>query len=320
MKHGKQHFVAQSYLRAWCDPATPADQAPYVWRFAKDGSDPRRKAPENIFHETDLYTIIAPDGGRDLRLEHGLAQLEDEFVKIRDRKLVRHQELERRDRLLLCAFVAAAQMRTPAQRNHLAGMWGQALEHGKAVEEWAKTATPAQRQAASGLPAPDPDRSLSLEEVQALAERPLQTTLAAHIRTLTPMLARLDLFVLMTADSAGFITSDNPCVWFDAEAYKRPPLYQGVGLVYPSIEITLPVSPHRLLLFHCRGRSGYVSPPQHVVDEMNRRTRAYCREYFVTNRNATRPIWFDLGEEPEDSWRRLHPGSERTADRDWHET
>jgi hypothetical protein len=163
MKHGKQHFVAQSYLRAWCDPETPTDQEPYVWRFSKDGTNGRRKAPENIFHETDLYTIIAPDGGRDLRLEHGLAQLEDEFVKIRDRKLAHHQELDRRDRLLLCAFVAAAQMRTPAQRDHLAGMWGQALEHGKATEEWDKTATPAQRQAVTGLPAPDPDRSFSLE-------------------------------------------------------------------------------------------------------------------------------------------------------------
>jgi uncharacterized protein DUF4238 len=306
-KHGKQHFVAQSYLRAWCDPETPADQDAYVWRFAKDGTNGRRKAPENIFHETDLYTIIAPDGGRDLRLEHGLAQLEDEFVKIRDRKLVVHEELDQRDRLLLCAFVAAAQMRTPAQRDHLSGMWGQALEQGKAVEEWARiAATPAQRRAVGGLPAPDPDRSFSLEEVQALAERPLQMTLAAHVRTLTPMLARLDLFVLMTDDSAGFITSDNPCVWFDAEACRRPPLRQGVGLAYPSIEITLPVSPRQLLLFHRRGRSGYVSPPRHVVDELNRRTVAHCADYFVTHTNATRPIWFDPGKEPEDSWRKLH--------------
>ena len=50
MKHGKQHFVPQSYLRAWCDPETPDGQEPYVWRFAKDGTDARRKAPENIFH------------------------------------------------------------------------------------------------------------------------------------------------------------------------------------------------------------------------------------------------------------------------------
>jgi hypothetical protein len=72
-KHKKQHFVPQCYLKAWCDPTTPVDQDPYVWRFRKDGSDPRRKAPENIFHETDLYTIHRPGGGRDLVLEHGRA-------------------------------------------------------------------------------------------------------------------------------------------------------------------------------------------------------------------------------------------------------
>ena len=30
-------------------------------------------------------------------------------------------------------------------------------------------------------------------------------------------------------------------------------------------------------------------------------------QIVVTNANVTRPIWFDPGEEPEDSWRKLHP-------------
>ena len=37
MEHKKQHWVPESYLTAWCDPGTPADQEPYVWRFSKDG-------------------------------------------------------------------------------------------------------------------------------------------------------------------------------------------------------------------------------------------------------------------------------------------
>lgn len=66
--HEKQHFVPQAYLRAWCDPTTPDGQEPYVWRFNKDGSDARRKAPAKIFRETDMYTIPLPGGGRDLVL------------------------------------------------------------------------------------------------------------------------------------------------------------------------------------------------------------------------------------------------------------
>jgi hypothetical protein len=306
-KHKKQHFVPQSYLRAWCDPTAPPDQEPYVWRFTKDGSDAHHKPPQKIFHERDLYTIPMPGGGRDLRLERGLAGLEGQFVKIRDQKLARHQPLEPREVTLLCAFVAAAQARTPTQRDHVGGFWADVLTMGKRMEEHAKTATPEQRQAMSGFPSDhNPERIFSLDEVQAIAEQPLQSMLPSTVRTLTPMLATLDLLVFTTTDSPGFITSDNPCVWFDAEAYKRPPFYQGVGLIYPSIEITLPVSPAQLLVFHRRGPNGYIAVQQHAVDEMNRRTRAHCAAYFVTNSQVTRPIWFDLGEEPDDSWRKLH--------------
>ena len=317
MKHGKQHFVAQSYLRAWCDPDTPDGQEPYVWRFAKDGTDARRKAPENIFHETDLYTISMPDGERDLRLEQGLSQLEGEFVKIRDSKLARQQALDPHERAILCTFVAATHARTPTQRDHLASMWGQILAKADQVMDWAKTATPAQRRAAEGLPhstRSERERSFSYEDVQALAKKPMQNTLVPMVRAEASHLLELDMLVLAGEEHA-FITSDNPCVWFDSEVCKRPPLYQGVGLIYPSIQITLAVSPRQmLLLVHGRGVTSYGTMPGSMVDEMNRRTRAYCSEYFVTNTNATRQIWFDMGVEPEDSRRKLHPEPESNAE------
>jgi hypothetical protein len=77
----KQHWVPRSYLEAWCDPETPDDHDPYVWRFGKDDREDRRKAPHNIFAETDFYTIRMPEGGKDLTLERGLSTLESEFVK-----------------------------------------------------------------------------------------------------------------------------------------------------------------------------------------------------------------------------------------------
>src|SRR5262252_2340563 len=149
--HKRQHFVPQSYLKAWCDPNTPAGQEPYVWRFNKDGSDPRRKAPENIFHETDLYTIHRADGERDLVLEHGLAGLESEFVTIRDATLARRGEITPRDHVMLCAFIAAAHARTPAQRDHHGAQWAEVLDMMERMREWAKTATPEQMRAASTI-------------------------------------------------------------------------------------------------------------------------------------------------------------------------
>ena len=303
--HKKQHFVPQSYLRAWCDPSTPAGQEPYVWLFNKDGTGARRKAPENVFHETDLYTIHRADGERDLVLEHGLAGLESEFALMRDAKLSKREKLTAREHVLLCAFIAAAQARTPAQRDHLKEQWAKVLEKMDRMMEWAKTATPEQKRAASFMGGGS-GRRLDYEDVKRLAEKPMETMLVPQIQAAAPLLTRLGCLVLTSAQPE-FITSDYPCVWFDPEAYKRPPIYQAPALMYESIEISLPVSPRQLILLNRRGRSGYLDVPERVVDEFNRRTRFQCAEYFVSSSSATKPIWFDPGVEPEDSWRKRNP-------------
>jgi hypothetical protein len=311
--HKRQHFVPQSYLRAWCDPSTPPGQEPYVWIFNKDGSDPRRKAPENIFHETDLYTIQQADGGRDLVLEHGLAGLESEFAAVRDAKVAKREKITVREHVMLCAFIAAARARTPAQRDHLGGQWSKILERMERMKEWAKTATPQQMRAASSI-ASGSGPSLGYDDVKLLAEKPMQTMLPPMVGEATPLLARLDFLVLVSAGAA-FITSDHPCVWFDPEGYKRPPLYQAPALIYESIEITLPVSPRQLILLNRKGLWGYRDVSERVVDEYNRRTRFACTEHFVSDSNATKPIWFDPGVEPEDSWRKRNPDRGRRGDR-----
>ena len=86
--HKSQHWVPRSYLQAWVDPDTPAGHEPYVNVISRDGGEVRRRAPSNIFTETDLYTIQLPDGRRDLRLEHGLSQLETDFFEMRRKFLV----------------------------------------------------------------------------------------------------------------------------------------------------------------------------------------------------------------------------------------
>ena len=303
--HKRQHFVPQSYLKAWCDPTTPAGQAPYVWIFNKDGSGARRKAPDNIFYERDLYTIQGVDGERDLVLEHGLAGLESEFVAVRDAKLARREKITGREHAMLCAFIAAAQPRTPTFRDHLAGQWAKVLEDMDQMMDWAKTATPEQKRAAS-LIAHGSGPSLGYEDVKLLAEKPMQNMLVPMIQQVAPLLTRLDFMVLVSAGPT-FITSDFPCVWFDPEWHKRPPMYQAPALMYESIEISLPVSPYQLILLNRRGFAGYCDVRERVVDEYNRRTRFHCSEYFVSNTNATKPVWFDIGVEPEDSWRKRNP-------------
>jgi hypothetical protein len=172
--------------------------------------------------------------------------------------------------------------------------------------EWAKTATPEQKKRAAsiGPPRSSDDRrgSLSYGDVKALYKNPLQKMLGPMIRTLTPLLRKLDVLMLETDDEIGFITSDHPCVWFDAEAYKRPPLYRGPALMYESVEISLPLSPRHCVLLNRRGLTGYITATPLMLDEMNRRTRFHADEHFVVRVNRVKPVWFDPGVEPDDSW------------------
>ena len=99
MKNKRQHFVPQSYLKAWCDPGTPAWQEPYVWLYEKEGDGVRRKSPAKVFVETDFYTIKVDDVERDLRLEHGLSQLEARFAALRQNKLCLRLPITLRDHM-----------------------------------------------------------------------------------------------------------------------------------------------------------------------------------------------------------------------------
>ena len=269
----KQHAIPRCYLKAWCDPSTPKGETPYVWMFTKEGRSGRRKAPENIFREKDMYTIEKADGKHDLVLERGLSQLESEFASIRNRTLRRNHVPDATEHIKICAFVAAMTTRTKASREHHRKQWGHMLSTMEDMKKWAETATSQEKRLAAALSRPSSSSkgSFTYEDVKLLAERPLQIVLPAMIQAATPLLCRLDLAVLSTTDSVGFITSDDPCVWFDPEAYKRPPLYRGPGLVYETIEITLPVSPEQYVYLNRQGISGYIAVGDEVVDNLNSR-------------------------------------------------
>ena len=303
-KHRKQHFVPSCYLMAWCDPSAPKNHAPYVWVFSKDGTVAKNKAPDNIFHETDMYTITKADGKRNLVLENGLSQLESNFTKIRNRKLRFHKALSAIERAQICAFLAAMNGRTKVMRDHQGEQWGRLLERVETVKKWAETATQEELQRATANSGPESSSrdSLTYEQVRSIAAQPLQNMLPAIISVETPLLGKLDLAVFTAVDDIGFITSDNPCVWFDPKAYQRPPFYRAPALIYKSIEITLPISPEQCIYLNRQGINGYIPATQSVVDELNRRTRFCAGEYFVVRKKEKRSIWFDPGVEPEDSW------------------
>jgi len=299
----KQHFVPQGYLKPWCDPSTPEGQTPYVWVYPKEGGEPKNKAPKNIFFETDLYTIKAEDGGRNLVLENGLSQLESEFCALRDRKVLQNKLLSEEEKLLFSSFAAAANSRTISFRDHQGNQWSKIVEKTEKFKQARDAATPAERRVMDSVLGRPPSKdSISLSQAREMASAPLQTMMPTYITALAPQLFRIDLAFLRTDDPMGFITSDSPCNWFDPEAYKRPPFYNQPGLGYKSIEIIIPISPTCCALFNRQGKNGYFAASDELVNESNRRIRFSAKDSFVVNRREFKESWFDPGEEPEDSW------------------
>src|SRR5690606_25175569 len=224
--HKGQHFVPERYLKAWCDPACPPNYNPYVWIFDREGDNPRRRAPSNIFKETDFYTIEKADGTRDLSLEHGLCGLESRFAQIRRDKLDRQLPLDDEERTYVALFVAAAQFRTRSSRDHHARQWQGVLNVMDEMAKRMKSATPEQkRAAATPRSSSSGEKSLSHDQVRNLVKTPLQVMMPGILRSVTPVLLKMNMLILCTDDATGFITSDCPVTWFDPEAYKYPPLY-----------------------------------------------------------------------------------------------
>ncbi len=143
--HKSQHFIPRSYLAAWCDPQTPDGQEPYVYLFPRDGGPPKRRAPINIFTETDMYTRKGPSGERDLRLEHWLEKTERSFFNCRRDFLARLSQLPTERRNKLTVFIAALHARTPAMRDHHGQFWKNLENLGDEMTENMKSKTPAQK-------------------------------------------------------------------------------------------------------------------------------------------------------------------------------
>lgn len=241
----------------------------------------RKKSPTNIFHENNMYTI-SKNGERNLKIEDALGAVETKFPSIRD-KLLKFDSLDYKDHALLCGFVATMYARTRSQLNNFSENWKQPLGFLQAMDKWKfkekYNITPL---ISTGSVA----ANFTIEEVKVMVENPEQHIMPQIIQELAPRLTLLDIAVFHTDDPIGFITSDSPCIWYDFT--ERLP-----SLDSKTIELSMPISPNRLVVFNNAGVTGYFKIETDYLDELNRRTRLYARSNFVVNQNQVRNIWFD---------------------------
>lgn len=305
----KQHFVPACYLKAWLDPSAPKTDKnmPYVWLFDLKGENPKAKAPEKIFRESEMYTLTAPDGGRDLRLEHGLGTIESNFTMVRNSKFNHQRPLDAVDWQWVCLFAATLFIRTVAQRDHFLSQ----MEKVKSMFEEAAGPDWETRTVEPELP-PHVDRSKVYVpqpgDFDNLKEDSTRILIESAVKIIVPVLLGMHKTVLCTSDALGFLTTDAPSTWHDQTAYRKHPFERSVGLENPEIEITLPISPAQcLLLTHQPVGPLYCEVSTDYVDAFNHRHAGYAPSTIVTRSNETRPIWFQKVDPPADAWESLHP-------------
>lgn len=301
MQNKVQHFVPSCYLKAWCDPRTPAQQTPYVWLHKKEERQARRKAPENILCETDYYTFQDAEGNRDLSWERYLSQIEGHFTRIREQIHLTRALPSGEDLDLLCLFIALMENRTKSQRANTLGFF-QKLHDGAAEMEAANGTAP----------------TLS-HETKPYTKYGHLFMMLESLHTILGFLKRMSKALLFGQPGSPFITSDNPCVLYDPKAYQLPPFWRSPGYGMKTVELTLPLSPTVLFLASWSDIAGANQVRATVVEELNRRVRFMCHEYYVTHDGTTKDYWFDPGKEPDDSWEKqqkmkANQASEATSD------
>jgi Protein of unknown function (DUF4238) len=302
----QQHWVPESYLLRWCDPDTPAGHEPYVWVFNKDTRQGKAKAPKNIFKQPDLYTDPRRKGSERYWLEAGLSKIENEFVRVRDERIEKRQELGGEDKGILAVFASLMFARTPPYQEHARQPWQRMVEIARDMQQSFSRMSPEQRRKATPTSimsdSGEDEPSISIEEAEEAATFPAQTLMAPLVKAMAPILAKMPCAVLVTRSDPGFITSDSPCVHFDPEAWKRPPAMRG-GMKWRTLEVTLPLTPGMLLMFGWKllGDRDYVDVSPEIVDVVNATTRWHCDERFIVRRNRVREAWFDAGTPPQEA-------------------
>ena len=270
-KRSKQHYVPLCYLREWVDPNTPQDQEPYVWIFNRGEKKGRKKAPANIFTETDLYTLRSRSGEKSYVIEETLANLEGRYATVFREKIKNRVPLNDEDHVILCAFVGAMLQRTPRHRDSLERFFSQLIEHTEAMEQ------------AHGV---KPIQSEQLKELRRDSHR---LGVVELLPDLTELLTKMSI-AFLCAEGAKFVTSDDPCNLFNPDLQWQR--FYGPGLGQRNIQVTLPLSPDTMLCMSWSNLRGYIRWGRRRVEEANRMIVGHCYRYFVSHSSKVRRHWF----------------------------
>lgn len=266
----KRHpFVPVTYLKGF------TDRSGMLHVYRKDAPDkPFRQRPEATGYERRYYAQVSDDGERDdTTLEAYFSEVESHWPKILG--ALRDGQREFPEAPQLIVFMALLRVRGPAYRDaaelHLAdltlGDLHRLLDAGE-------------------LPAPPSELAGRLDELRVAIDPQMSLiAMAGGMKNIASLLESLSYDVLHNKTATGFLTSDNPVMYYDS---RQPVLRMQPYNIIPGssrIELILPLSKDMLL----RGRS---TPVRTQIGHKSVRESATIRRFNrVTARFAYRAVY-----------------------------
>lgn len=268
----KQHYIPQCYLREFVDRKTPKNQEPYVWVFDKGKRKGRKRAPSNLFIETDLYTLKLKTGGKNYIIEETLSRLEGKYAEIFREKIKNHIPISDKEHIYFCAFIGVMLQRTLRHRDSLNDFFDKIIAHAGVLEK---------------------ENNLEPDESKRLNKSKEETHSRSLIQTLpdiTELLMRMSVAFLCAPNGVDFLTSDDPCNLFNSDLQWQK--FYGPGLAQKNVQVTLPLSPKICLCLSWTNLKGYIQLDKNRAEEVNRMIVGKCYKYFVSSGHKTKKSWF----------------------------
>lgn len=268
---------------------------PYVWTFDPSGGAGRKRAPHNLFVEKDIYTILLPDGSRDLRIEHELSKLEKGLKTLVKDFVARRRQLPHSRQSRLIAFIAAMHGRTPQAREIQRTLWQDMLDVAELQESGFATSSASERERAAEVSRRAPSSQVRLNNLRRAIESPMQFLLPGAIDDGLPMLSQMTMTIMYT-DVPSFITSDSPVTWFDTKVARDKYLTHKSSLSDKGIEVAMPLSPRHTIMLH-HPMTPFVKPVRYIrvnasiAAALNRRTAHFADKAIVSWRDGFDPTW-----------------------------
>jgi hypothetical protein len=239
-----------------------------VWTITKDAKKKQlRPVGSDCFWRDYFYDLISASGERCQSLENILGRIESGVAKTVEHRVLQRQPLDQTEAENLDLFVACMFMRTEKMRDCIMS----AVSAGARIE----------RDHAACHREPVPDTSVYEDNAHAHAIYDGILFVSDELKTMSHN-------IFIAPLGRDYVTSDTPCIW---QAPIGP-----MGLINPTLEITLPLSPKHLLhITNAIPTSDYIEAQAFSVEQANWDMIQRCRRYFIANSQTIYPTWLDSG-------------------------